>query len=211
MAIKYRKRSFPTYYKGRKYRSRLEARWAAFFDLVGWSVEYEPCDLGKWSPDFLLRNRRDGTGLFETDILIEIKPTAKRDLTVCRKMEVAFDAIGDFGLLLLGFAPWEADSVDYLEVGLGPPKLLTLGWIRESRSDPMDDCPAIWHDADAKDIDLSYGLGSTNLTFASWAEACNLVQWKFRLRPGLAAYRKARSRSKAANAAAVAIEPVTDS
>ena len=30
--------SIPTVYKGRNYRSRLEAKWAAFFDLCGWQV-----------------------------------------------------------------------------------------------------------------------------------------------------------------------------
>jgi len=41
-----------TNYKGVTFRSRLEARWAAFFDLIGWSWEYEPIDLNGWSPDF---------------------------------------------------------------------------------------------------------------------------------------------------------------
>ena len=35
-------RPYPTLYNGRRYRSRLEARWAAFFDLVRWPFEYEP-------------------------------------------------------------------------------------------------------------------------------------------------------------------------
>jgi len=39
-------------YNGVQYRSRLEARWAAFFDLAGWKHEYEPIDLPGWSPDF---------------------------------------------------------------------------------------------------------------------------------------------------------------
>lgn len=41
-----------TTYHGVTFRSRLEARWAAFFDLVGWEWEYEPIDLVGWSPDF---------------------------------------------------------------------------------------------------------------------------------------------------------------
>lgn len=44
--------AIPTLYRGRQYRSRLEARWAAFFDQIGWKHEYEPFDLGEWSPDF---------------------------------------------------------------------------------------------------------------------------------------------------------------
>jgi hypothetical protein len=42
----------PTKYKGRLFRSRLEARVAAYLDLRGWVWEYEPVDFPKWSPDF---------------------------------------------------------------------------------------------------------------------------------------------------------------
>jgi len=43
-----------TLYGGVVFRSRLEARWAAFFDLRGWRWEYEPIDLQGWVPDFRL-------------------------------------------------------------------------------------------------------------------------------------------------------------
>lgn len=45
----------PTLYNGVQFRSRLEARWAAFFDLVGWGWEYEPIDLVGWVPDFIVK------------------------------------------------------------------------------------------------------------------------------------------------------------
>jgi hypothetical protein len=45
-------------------RSRLEAKWAAFFDLCGWQWTYEPFDLPGWIPDFLIDN----------SMLVEIKP-----------------------------------------------------------------------------------------------------------------------------------------
>lgn len=41
-----------TEYAGVLFRSRLEATWAAFFDLIGWEWEYEPLDLPGWTPDF---------------------------------------------------------------------------------------------------------------------------------------------------------------
>lgn len=50
--MKYTVKAHPTKYNGVQYRSRLEARWAAFFDLIGWKHEYEPIDLPGWSPDF---------------------------------------------------------------------------------------------------------------------------------------------------------------
>lgn len=48
----------PTHHAGTNFRSRLEARWAAFFDLVGWSWVYEPFDTGNWIPDFLILGKQ---------------------------------------------------------------------------------------------------------------------------------------------------------
>ncbi len=45
----------PTKYNGVQFRSRLEATYAAFFDLVGWRWDYEPVDLDGWIPDFWIR------------------------------------------------------------------------------------------------------------------------------------------------------------
>lgn len=52
-------KAIETEYKGYRFRSRLEARWAVFFDACGVSWEYEPegYDLGNglyYLPDFLL-------------------------------------------------------------------------------------------------------------------------------------------------------------
>lgn len=45
----------PTAYHGTNFRSRLEARWAAFFDAVGWRWTYEPFDAAGYIPDFLIQ------------------------------------------------------------------------------------------------------------------------------------------------------------
>ena len=52
-------KAIETHYKGYRFRSRLEARWAVFFDSVGVKYEYEKegFDLGKagkYLPDFYL-------------------------------------------------------------------------------------------------------------------------------------------------------------
>jgi hypothetical protein len=57
-----------TKYKGIRFRSRLEATWAAFFDLLEWKWEYEPVDLNGWVPDFGLI-KKDGTFFY-----VEVKP-----------------------------------------------------------------------------------------------------------------------------------------
>lgn len=47
-------KSIPTTYKGVNFRSRLEATWAAMFDLLELKWSYEPIDLDGWIPDFVL-------------------------------------------------------------------------------------------------------------------------------------------------------------
>lgn len=57
-------KAIPTIYGGIRFRSRLEAKWACFFDALGWSWVYEPFDTNGWIPDFQLGEK----------LLIEIKP-----------------------------------------------------------------------------------------------------------------------------------------
>lgn len=56
----------PTRYRETRFRSRLEARWAAFFDLVEWRWIYEPFDGDGWIPDFLIQG--------SSPLLVEVGP-----------------------------------------------------------------------------------------------------------------------------------------
>jgi len=63
----------PTIYKGVRFRSRLEARWAVFWDELGVKWEYEPqpfkfSDGKQYTPDFWIVDLR---------LWVEIKPNAK--------------------------------------------------------------------------------------------------------------------------------------
>jgi len=58
--------AIPTTYGGVRFRSRLEARWAAFFDQCKWPWDYEPLDLHGYIPDFVLS--------FRQPVLVEVKP-----------------------------------------------------------------------------------------------------------------------------------------
>ncbi len=63
----------PTSYDGTNFRSRLEASWAAFFNLLGWNWEYEtPTAFGKWMPDFTLLFHDESRT--ERRIYVEVKP-----------------------------------------------------------------------------------------------------------------------------------------
>jgi hypothetical protein len=70
-------KAIETLYKGFRFRSRLEARWAVFFDVLGLRWDYEPqgfeTTFGRYLPDFFLHceegtERRPGSGRW-----IEIK------------------------------------------------------------------------------------------------------------------------------------------
>jgi len=88
--------AIPTQYKGLQFRSRLEATWAAFFDLVDWPWEYEPFDLKGYIPDFVLK--------FPKPMLVEVKPAMS--LAEMEPHRAKIEASG-----------WEGE---YLILGAGP-------------------------------------------------------------------------------------------
>jgi hypothetical protein len=119
-------KAYPTEYKGRTYRSRLEARWAAFFDLLGWEAEYEPMDFGSWSPDFLIRN------FGGSDVLVEVKPITEFSADVGDKMiRGALGPAEDANLLLVGVSPLFAG-----------PHAATLGWHMYAEAEAVGRKPA---------------------------------------------------------------------
>lgn len=73
-------KAIPTIYGNQQFRSRLEAKWAVFFDLVGAKWVYEPdgfkTKLGNYLPDFYLP---------EHDCFVEVKPYFKEGDKECEK------------------------------------------------------------------------------------------------------------------------------
>jgi hypothetical protein len=57
----------PTFYNKIWFRSRLEAEWMEFFDLVGCEQDYEPTDLPGYTPDFYLHGKKEF-------VFVEVKP-----------------------------------------------------------------------------------------------------------------------------------------
>lgn len=87
-------KALETAYKGYKFRSRLEAKWAYYFDQVGVKYEYEPSgfslgDLGCYLPDFYLP---------QINTYVEIKPSVyDRDVVfkkLCCMIENGFSSVG---------------------------------------------------------------------------------------------------------------------
>lgn len=72
-----------TYYKGFKFRSRTEARWALLLDQIGYSYQYEweGFSLGRWYlPDFLV----------EGWIFLEVKPPNPTHAELVLAQQLAF-------------------------------------------------------------------------------------------------------------------------
>lgn len=116
-------RGIPTKYRNTQFRSRLEARWAAFFDLVSWKWVYEPFDADGWIPDFLIAG--------PWPFLVEVGPCLNDREYIAKggKARSAFPVTGgDFGRHILYearqlFGGWEAQE---LETGIGTAERWTL-------------------------------------------------------------------------------------
>ena len=175
----------PTEYRGYQFRSRAEARWAAFFDQLGWAWEYEPIDLDGYIPDFVL----------EDSLLVEVKGGA----LTCNDLKQYSEGMHPRVELLLPARPVFCSDAD-----LGGDFLVKLGSAR---------CTS--HRAGANESGWTYGIlahclkcselrpwateltmnGNTCLSCGDgslprivagkkyrnmWAKACNLTQWRGR-------------------------------
>lgn len=100
----------PTNYNGRIYRSRLEAKWAAFFDHFNWHYEYEPFEINGWSPDFLL-HLPEGCWTDIDNVLVEVKPEALKTKELHEKI---FNAVRGLPYIILVL---NENAIEYDEMG----------------------------------------------------------------------------------------------
>ncbi len=101
-----------TLYNGVTFRSRLEARWAVFFDMWGIEWQYEPegfeTAAGRWVPDFFLP---------QVSMMVEVKPTvAAVDQRVIARASAYLTALDSHPVLIL---PGQPRPINY-PVMLGP-------------------------------------------------------------------------------------------
>lgn len=102
-------RAIETRYKGYRFRSRLEARWAVFFDALGlrWEYEKEGFDLpsGRYLPDFFVHWDAKRTARLlqfrEVGYWVEIKGTAPSQDELAKLSELCAGT-GHIGYLLAG-------------------------------------------------------------------------------------------------------------
>ena len=104
-------KAIETEYKGYKFRSRLEARWAVFFDAAGISYEYEPEGFEvKWNENEIYRYLPDFY-LPKYDVWVEVKPNKQKLIEDQEKIAYCIDYLNtpistSNGLLILGQIPY---------------------------------------------------------------------------------------------------------
>ncbi len=143
--------AIPTTYAGVNFRSRLEARYAAFFDIVGWRWEYEPLDLKGWIPDFRLTIPCKHSECYGSHVLlVEVKPHYSID---------SFSGTPEYALAMKGYG---ADDL--------PCDAVALFGI-----DPSVSFWVMGHGAGGGEYDIE----SWNVDWVdAWRKAGNLVQWR---------------------------------
>lgn len=144
--------AIPTMYKGVQYRSRLEARTACFLDMHGLLYDYEPIDLNRYTPDFVVDLPHGPT-------LLECKPaiTPQEFRNPCKRITKS-GWVGP-ALVLGPRLSLVDDAVDLTMFGS------THAEIGRWTSMGLDAWPAIWGPYPFEDV------------FHRWRMAGNQVQW----------------------------------
>lgn len=176
--IEYGVRSINTFYDGVFYRSRLEAKWAAFFTEMGWPFQYEPVDFIGWQPDFKLLGSRD--------VYVEVKP-----ITITRAPKAYMDKLVGSGckdeMLLVG---------ESILASFGTSEKAILGLLCENDAwglgifGQWKDGDAGFHHHNMSYVDRISGAyngkfggesqhEATQMAVSCWKKACNAVRHEF--------------------------------
>jgi len=121
--IEYTMHAIETKYKGVIFRSRLEAKWAAMFDLLGWKWDYEPIDFNGWIPDFAIYG--------DNTVYVEVKPIDKFPDRVSERIDAS--GCKDEVLIVGMKCPIRSGSYDII-----------LGWLRESLENQFTNAIEFW-------------------------------------------------------------------
>jgi hypothetical protein len=105
--------AIPTEYNGVRFRSRLEAKWASFFDRCEWRWSYEPNDFDGYIPDFLLH--------FRVPVFVEVKPLqwdeSERDEEILQEARTKIVHAGIAGEVL-ALGTWVPPSSRFYRLGM---------------------------------------------------------------------------------------------
>ena len=157
-------KSHPTTYAGVNFRSRLEATWAAFFDIMGFEWKYELVDLPGWVPDFIL----------EGSVAVEVKPVFQRDDFTDAEKLLHSGWGGE--ILLLGAYPNPETS----EIGWLISNKNSAAWATKKHDMPGNGDYAIFmEDGQAHLWYMTESAGGAyGLISEAWDRANNITRWK---------------------------------
>jgi hypothetical protein len=185
--MNYHIKSVETVYSGVTFRSRLEAKWAAMFDLLNWRWEYEPLEFDGWFPDFVIIGKKQ--------VFVEVKPLFDFPHDVAEKINGSscpYETLIVGASCPIAFSTFTEDHP-------------SIGWLSEVCGDEWrywDSAPfGRWRDGKGKIgfCHSSYGFddritggydggsfGGLDITWQEvrdlWGQACSRVQWKKRVR-----------------------------
>ncbi len=170
----------PTTYRGVRFRSRLEARWAAFMDALRWPWVYEPTDLCSYIPDFVVS--------FTSPLLVEVKPALEREELAAHLPRIA-DSGWQGEALIVGAMLWELEAPHPILGALARPVAAPWGneWeIGEARAFRCISCGAAsvldadasWHCRACGETDRHIGVFGAEEFAQLWKGAGNRVQWR---------------------------------
>ena len=155
-----------TKYKGYRFRSRLEARWAVFFDVLGieWEYEIEGFDLGDagwYLPDFWLPQFK---------AFVEIKPTIESAKSELNRIGALSNRNH---VIVLYSMPNPADDLDWAStygilVEGETPSLFRFGYtdhvfgiVNNRNGWSIWDSPTWWTISHQRELDTTIGIAVT--------------------------------------------------
>ncbi len=149
-----------TTYRGARFRSRLEARWAAMFDALGWRWEYEPVDLDGYIPDFVLVLRQPLLAEVKSEFTCEAliaaasgKIEASGWLGVAQIVGASWDVVERHPSSTFGPTPCMGPFADLLRLGCCGPggEVVAVKWLDslwlDFCGDNYDDLATLWNEA----------------------------------------------------------------
>lgn len=165
-------KALPTVYKGVQYRSLLEARWAAWFDLAGIVVHYEPEAFNGYIPDFLWLDAEHPEAEFHVWNLTDIGPAPGVGPGIVFEVK---GVIETFDVSKIHESGW-AGPVCLLD-GRGPAHAKFCSDDGRVFQLAHADHDGWMHDDPQMFLAQQYGLFDEKAA-RLWREAGNLVQWR---------------------------------
>jgi len=98
--------SQPTLFRGILFRSRLEAKWAIFFNLIGYSWEYEPDVCYYYTPDFLIRSP------WYKPAYVEVKPTKYVPPSQLKRIKRLSEEYSDCNCFVIMGSPFSYTAIE---------------------------------------------------------------------------------------------------